>query len=171
MTEMKRVGDLEVAEDMDAQRRNWVFQRIGTAVMALVALAGLLGLFGGTGPLSSAAVSDGQAPLSIEEYERFARFGKPTALQVSLDPTATADGETRLWLSRQYVQSVQIQEIDPLPERVKAAPDRFVYVFDTETDGPTAITFELEPDQIGPLEGRIGLDGGTSLTFGHFVYP
>ena len=31
MNEMKRVGDLEVAEDMRAQRYNWRFQRIGTA--------------------------------------------------------------------------------------------------------------------------------------------
>jgi hypothetical protein len=171
MTEMKRVGDLEIAEDMDAQRRNWRFQRIGTAVMALVALAGLLGLFGGTGPLSRATAGNQQAPLSIEEYERFARFGKPTTLQVSLDAAASPDGKTHLWLSREYVQSVQIQEIDPLPERVEAAPDRFVYVFDTEADGPTAIAFELEPDEIGPLEGRIGLDGGSFLTFGQFVYP
>src|SRR5215218_1243380 len=42
MTEMKRVGDPEIAEDMDAQRFNWRFQRIGTVIMALVALAGLL---------------------------------------------------------------------------------------------------------------------------------
>ena len=36
MVELRRVGDLEIAEGMDAQRRNWKFQRIGTVVMALV---------------------------------------------------------------------------------------------------------------------------------------
>jgi hypothetical protein len=167
MTEMKRVGDPEIAEDMDAQRFNWRFQRIGTVIMALVALAGLLGLFGGAGPLSRATVGDQQAPLSITEYERFLRFGKPTTLQASLDPTG---GESRVWLSREYVESVQIQEIDPLPQTVEAAPDRFVYVFDT-ADRLVTITFELKPDEMGPLQGRMGLHGETSLTFGQFVYP
>lgn len=172
MSEMKRVGDLEVAEDMKAQRRNWTFQRIGTALMVLVALAGLLGLFGGTGTLSRATAGDQEAPLSIEEYERFLRLGKPTTLQIRLDEAAITGGEARVWLSREYLDSVQFQEIDPQPDRVEAAPDRRVYVFDARgLDRPAAITFELEPDEVGPLEGRVGLDGGTSLTFGQFVYP
>ena len=69
MPEIKRVGDLEIAVDIKAQRRNWKFQMFGSAVMALMALAGLFGLFGGAGPLeprlsslyppSMAAVSSG----------------------------------------------------------------------------------------------------------------
>jgi hypothetical protein len=35
---MKRVGDLEIAEDMKAQRRNWEFAVVGSAVMVMVAL-------------------------------------------------------------------------------------------------------------------------------------
>lgn len=172
MSEMKRVGDLEVAEDMKAQRRNWLFQGIGQALMVLVALAGLLGLFGGAGPLSRASAGNQEASLSISEYERFLRFGKPTTLQVRLGEAATTGGEARVWLSRQYVENVQFQEIDPLPERVEAGPDRFVYVFEAAgPDRPTAVTFETEPDEIGRLQGRVGLDGGTSLTFSQFVYP
>lgn len=171
MTEMGRVGDLQVAEDMKAQRRNWIFQRVGTALMVLAALAGLLGLLGGAGPLSRATAGDPEAPLSIEEYERFLRFGKPSTLRVRLDEAATTRGEARVWVSRDYLQSVQFQEIDPLPERVESAPDRLVYVFDVEANRPAGIAFELQPDEIGPLEGRMGLDGGTSLDFGQFVYP
>jgi hypothetical protein len=170
MSEMKQVGDLEIAEDMEAQRRSRAFQLIGSTLMAVVALAGLLGLFGGAGPLSRATTGSQKAPLSIDGYERFLRFSKPTTLQAHLDPTG---GEARVWLSRENVESVQLQEIDPQPNRVEAAPDRFVYVFDAaaRSDRPATITFGLQPDQIGPLEGRMGLDGGTSLTFGQFVYP
>jgi hypothetical protein len=50
MAEMKRVEDLDVAEDLKAQRRNWAFVVVGSAVMIMVALAGLLGLFGAAGP-------------------------------------------------------------------------------------------------------------------------
>jgi hypothetical protein len=49
MAEMKRVGDLQVGEDLKAQRRNWAFATLGSAVMIMVALAGFLGLFGGAG--------------------------------------------------------------------------------------------------------------------------
>jgi hypothetical protein len=61
MTQLKRVGYLQIAEDMDAQRRDWKFQRICTVVMALVALAGLLGMFGGDGLMSRTAAGNKEA--------------------------------------------------------------------------------------------------------------
>jgi hypothetical protein len=96
-------------------------------------------------------MGDPEAPLSVEEYERVLRFGKPTTLQVHVDAPATTSGETRVWLSREYLQSVQLQEIDPLPEKVEATPDRFVF---GAADKPTQITFELEPDQIEVCHDR-----------------
>ena len=71
----------------------WALQRIGWAVMALVVLVGLVGLFG-TGPLSRATAGEEEAPLFVEEYERFARFMLPTTLRVRLDPMG--QGEARL---------------------------------------------------------------------------
>jgi hypothetical protein len=58
MNQLKRVGYLQIAEDMDAQRRDWKFQRICTVVMAL---AGLLGMFGGAGLMSRTAAGDKEA--------------------------------------------------------------------------------------------------------------
>src|SRR5215217_4874876 len=109
---MKRVGDLQVAEDLRAQRRNWAFAAVGSAVM--VALAGLLGLFGGAGPLSRATVGGQKDTIYVQEYERFLRFGKPTTLHVSLDTTeAVEGGAIRLWINREYLKSIQVQEVDP----------------------------------------------------------
>ena len=109
MAEMKRVGDLEVAEDLKAQRRNWAFAAVGSAVMVMVALAGFLGLFGGAGPLSRATVGNQNDTLYIQEYERFLRFGKPTTLQVSLDTAAAVEGgEIRLWINRECLKSLQM---------------------------------------------------------------
>src|SRR4051812_19112914 len=104
MAEMKRVGDLEVAEDLRVQRRNWAFAAAGSAVMVMVALAGLLGLFGGAGPLSRATVGDQKDTIYVQEYERFLRFGKPTTLHVSVDTTAAdVGGAIRLWINREYL--------------------------------------------------------------------
>ena len=51
------LGDLEVGQDLDFQRREWAVQRVGWGAMALVILAALLGLFGSSGPLSRAATN------------------------------------------------------------------------------------------------------------------
>lgn len=172
MSEMKRVGDLEVAEDMKAQRRNWRFQAVGSVFMVLLALAGLLGLLGGTGPLSRATAGNGGGPLSVTEYERFLRFGKPSTLEVRLEEAATGGAETRVWLDRDYVRGVEFQEIDPEPVSVETTPGRVYYELDAGSGGPVTATFELEPDEIGPLQGRMGLDdGGAPVSFGQFVYP
>src|SRR5215218_10368758 len=125
MAEMKRVGDLQVAEDLKAQRRNWAFSVVGATIMVMVALAGLLGLFGGAGPLSRATVGDQKDTLYIREYERFLRFGKPTTLHVSLDTAAAVQGgQIRLWINREYMMGVQLQEVDPQPDTVEASPER-----------------------------------------------
>jgi hypothetical protein len=174
MSETGRVGDLDVDQDLELQRHMWAVQRVGWVVMAAAVLAAVLGLFGGAGPLSKTSVGDPDAPLSIEEYERFSRFGMPTTLRVHLDPARESGGEVRLSVSREYLESVQIQSVTPQPRSVAAGPDWLTYVFDV-TSGPgqpTAVTFNLQPDRVGLLEGRVRLEGPRGeLEFGQFVYP
>jgi hypothetical protein len=96
-------------------------------------------------------------------------FGKPTALRVRLDGEGK---EARLWLSREYLENVQLQKVTPEPKRVEASPERLTYVFEVSKPGkPMAVTFNLMPDKVGRLEGRVGLQGGRSLGFEQFVYP
>jgi hypothetical protein len=137
--------------------------------MALVVLAGLLGLFG-AGPLSGATAGEEEAPLFVEEYERFARFMLPTTLRVRLDPRGQE--EARLWLDRGYLESVRPQTVTPEPDSVEAGPDGLIYVFKVnDPSRPTVVTFDLQPETIGRLEGRVGLEGGERVGFEQFVYP
>ena len=173
MSKIKRKGDLEIDENLDFQRRVWAFQRVGWVVMALVVLAALLGLLG-PGLLSTSAKAENEdANLSIREYERFLRFFKPTDLRLQLDPGAATDGEARVWLDREYVEGFQVQKVTPEPESVEVGPDRLTYVFnvDEELDKPTAVTFNLQPQKFGRLQGQIGLEGEEPVSFGQFVYP
>ena len=171
MAEFKRVSALEVNEDLEFQRHDWVVQRVGWVVIAAAVIAALLGLFG-VGLLSRAAAGNQGAPISIGEYQRMVRFGKPTTFRVHLDGAATEGKEARVWLSREYLENVQLQEVTPEPEMVEAGPDRFTYFFEVAEPGkPTAVTFNLVPDKVGPLEGRVGLQGGKPLGFEQFVYP
>jgi hypothetical protein len=165
----QRTGDLEINQDLRFQRRIWALQRIGWAVMALVVLVGLVRLLG-TGPLSSATAGEEEAPLFVEEYERFARYMLPTTLRVRLDPIG--QGEARLWVDRGYLESVRPQTVTPEPDSVEAGPDGFTYVFKVnDPNRPTVVTFDLQPETIGRLEGRVGLEGGERVEFEQFVYP
>jgi len=124
----------------------------------------------GTGPLSSATAGEEETPLFVEEYERFARLMLPTTLRVRLDPMG--QGQVRLWLDRGYLESVRPQTVTPEPDSVEAGPDGFTYVFKVnDPNRPTAVTFDLQPETIGRLEGRVGLEGGERVEFEQFVYP
>lgn len=170
MPERRRVGDLEVSHDFDYQRREWVVQRLGWAAMGLVVLGGLLGVFG-EGPLSKATTFSPDGLVRVE-YDRFLQYHNPCSLRVIVEGGVAEQGVVRLWLGRDYVDRLEIQQVAPEPTFMEAAPDGHVFVFRvTDPDRPVLLNFQFEPDRRGPLPGRIGLDGCEPARFRHFVYP
>jgi hypothetical protein len=170
MSNIQRIKDLEINEDFAYQERAWVVQRVGWGVLGLLILAGLLGLLG-SGWFSNAKAGEQTDRLWLE-YERFERFQSPARLRVHLGSSAGKDGFVRVWLKRSYLENVQLHQVTPQPESVEAGVDRLVYVFrDQKLHEPTAITFDMEPEQIGLQSGAVGLDEGQSLQFQQFVYP
>ncbi len=76
MTDVRRVGDLEVPEDLRFQRRQWLLHRAAWVLLVgLLVLAGL-GLFS-SGPISYISRASKDSRLA-RDYERYLRFGKPT---------------------------------------------------------------------------------------------
>jgi hypothetical protein len=167
---MQRVGDLEIDQDHDFQRRSWRLQRAGWIVLSLVLLAGLLGLFG-SGPLAHATAGAPDSPLRLE-YDRFGRFDAPSTLTALIRPSTARPGEAILHLDRGFTDHFQIERVRPMPERTEAGPDHSVYAFRvTGPDEPVRVTFRLRPDRIGPQTGRARVDGSSWLTFTQFVFP
>jgi hypothetical protein len=165
----KTAGSLQINQDLKFQRRDWIAERVGWAVMALLIGAALLGLFG-PGPLSSTDALSADHLLRIE-YNRFGRVSGPTELRVHLAPEATRGGAARLWLDRAYLEGVQIERVTPQPVRVEAGPDRHVFEFAAAKAGqPTAVTFHLKFQRAGSLAGRVGLADQPALEFSQFVY-
>ena len=162
---------LQVDQDLAYQRRQWVAERVGWALMLLIVLAALAGLLG-PGPLNDAEAGQPGDPLYVQ-YHRFPRHASPGQLmKLHLGPQATAGGDVRVWVGREYLDGFRVEKVVPEPERVEAGPDRLVYVFRLHEPGKgVVVRFLMEPDAFGRQHARVGLVGGPELSFGQFVYP
>jgi hypothetical protein len=133
--------------------------------MALIVLAALLGLFG-NGPLSYATAEGGALHV---EYDRFLRHQAPQQLRLRVE---TAEGDrVRVWLSSDYLEHIQIEHIEPRPQRVEVGPDGQTFTFLVADEEPAAIVLHFVPERVGRLTARVRLAGKEALTFHQFVYP
>ena len=170
------VGDLQLSQDVGARRTTWRIQRIGWAIMALIILAALAGLFG-RGPLSHASARSADAALVVR-YERFIRNQAEATLDLSVSSPA-AGGEISVWLDSAYLDQVNLRQAVPEPRSTRLDPGRVVLTFRvTPSDAPSHIALRFRVEHIGPLTARIGLDRGArdddaeaAVEFGQFAYP
>ncbi|MEX0271486.1 hypothetical protein AB3R30_20350 [Leptolyngbyaceae cyanobacterium UHCC 1019] len=103
----------------------------------------------------------------------------PTRLQIRAIPTSSSDGTAQtgnrivqIQMSHDYLEQFQIIHISPQPEQTIAQPDSYVYRFLTsQSSQPISVTIDLEPEQMGWVNGEIGLDTEPSLEFGQWIYP
>ncbi len=167
---IERVGDLEVGQDLDFERRSRRVQKIGWSIFGLIIVAALMGIFGGGGSLNVTTVAQG-SPLQVE-YERFARHNGPTEMLIRLEPDAVQGEEARVWIDREYLNAIEIEKVEPEPKSVEAGRDQLTYVFKLERpDIPTTLLFHITPQDLGLHKIRVGIDGGEELRFSQFTYP
>lgn len=169
-SEIRRVGDLEISQDVEMQQRIWKMQRIGWGVMALVMLCIMLGLTG-RGPLSHATAGASGAPLRVE-YERFGRHEAPMELKIHLAPGVARDGKARIWFSRDYMEALALEQVSPEQEKMEVHPDRHILEFDLpQSQRPATVVLKTRPQKFGSIAGRVGIENGQTLSFAHFIYP
>jgi len=79
----------------------------------------------------------------------------------------------RVWVDREYLEGLQVRGVTPEPEGVRAGSDGLTYVFENGAGGrPATVTFDdVQPQGVGPLEGRVGLEGEEPVGFRQFVCP
>jgi hypothetical protein len=157
--------------DRAHQRREWVAERIGWGIMALLIVAALLGVLG-PGPVSGAVAGSPGGPLWIE-YNRFERHQARSTLRIHVGP-GTGD-PVRLTVGREFSDQVDIRRINPEPVSTEAAPDRLVYTFERrDPSQPATVIYAFEHSTMGRMHIRIGLDRGgpaAQLEFSQYVYP
>lgn len=167
----EETSGLEIEEDPLFQRRSWQVERTAWLTMAALIVAALSGLFG-DGPLSRAETPesmDATGKLRVR-YERFARLNAP--LRVQMRVLAPRAGELRVWVSRAYLDHMQVESISPPPERVAVSADQLIYFFRvTDTDAPLDIDFHLTAEQVGQLRGQAGTESSAPVSFQSFIFP
>jgi hypothetical protein len=159
-------GDIE-HERLDFHRRDWLVQRAGWSVMALIVAGGLVGLFG-SGPLAHATA--GRRGSVWLEYERFARLEGLHRLTVHLDDDAGPEAEREVALTKDYLEAVTIEHIDPEPVHVTATADALVYRFAIARQHRVAIRFDVRTSRFGSLHGTVR-SGNAAVAFRQLVYP
>lgn len=167
---MKRVGDLEVDEDIGFEKSEWRAQRIGWSLMAVVILLALLGLFG-TGPISSATAGAPDGPLLVE-YQRFIRHDGRTSLRVQIDEEQIVDGQVELWISSEYLEDVEIEQFSQEPDKVTHGGERVIFTFlAANPTEPVSVTFAMQPQAMGRLSAAVGIVDGPEVQLSQLSYP
>lgn len=169
MAKAKKIGDLQIDEDMEFQRRSWMVQRVGWAMFAFVILLAALGLFG-DGILSNARAGQQEAGLLLE-YPRFERFENEFQIKLHADEAAAAGGEIRVRLDQNYLDLVEIDSISPEPDSEIKDAEGITYIFKASEASPFTAHFYIIPRKPGPLSGTFRLQNGETVRFSQFIYP
>lgn len=167
MKDSNKVGNLEIDQDLEFQRRDWRAQRVGWVVMLLLILGSLAGLFG-RGPVAHASV--GGTPLRVE-YDRLVRHQADAELMLRLAPGATA-GQARIQLDSALLNAIRIERLTPEPDSETATREGVVFDFAVDdAESPLTIRLDYRATGYWAKRGSIALAEHPPLPLQFFVYP
>lgn len=164
-----KIGNVEIDQDLEFQRRMWRAERIGWAVMAILLLCAALGMFG-HGALSRTMALKGD--LLTVEYQRFGRYQAPMEMRVYLSAGSSQD--LFFQLDRVFLMNVQITSIFPKPVTEQPIYDGVQFLFSptrVKGEGSLVVTISYQPKQMGLLKAAVRGEETTSLSVTQFIYP
>lgn len=166
---MKRIGDLEIDQDLALERTEARLQRLAWMLMLLMVVAAFAGLFGPG--LFNMAEARGEN-LRVR-YARFERASSMSELEITVSSAAVHDGLIQLWISSDYERSFSIDRVTPAPESATVTRDRLIYLLRAAPGTAASVTVHLKATSgtAGRVTGRAGLVNGGAVTFGQFVWP
>lgn len=169
MAKVKKVGGIQVNEDIEFLQKEWRIQRIGWIGLVLFVLAGVAGLLG-HGPYSRQRIGDADG--LVLSFDRMLRHAAQTQLQFTIPPTLSADTSVTLYISNRYLSDFEVDGMIPEPQASGVSGD-FVYYEFLRADRRRAaeITFALTPKAYGSTRATVAAKGGARLQFSQFIWP
>lgn len=161
---------LRDVDEIGFQRKEWAVQRVAWAVMALVVVAALAGLFG-AGPVSHTRAEAADGSLEVG-YDRFVRLEGNSSVQLSISSSAVQDGRTTLYLSRGLVDRWRIEQITPTPSTESSSRDWVILEYDVLGSTPPHIQLHYRGDEPGRHTGSIRAgEDGEPVRISQWIHP
>lgn len=163
-----RSSSLQLDEHLRFQQLLFGARRTGMALLAIVVVAALAGLFGDGGPLARKQAGAGAATV---DYPRYARYHAPALLEFEV-ATASVQGDSfELVLGGAYVSDFSVEQVTPQPREVSATDSGIHYTFAVAPGERQHVTLAGQPEAIGRLAGTATLAGEPPLRIDSFVHP
>ncbi len=162
----EKAKTLELEDDLSYERRQWRIERFSWVIMLMIIIGAVCGLFGGAGLFLY-----NKAPLTTTgdtemEYPRFGRF--MSALSLTFRATGTDNTISTISIEEHYLNTMQIDNITPSPEKVEAQNGMLIYSFH---GSPRQVSFNLKANSIGMHDATISLTGQEAVQIHQFIYP
>lgn len=163
-------GQLQIEDDIKREQHEWLAERIFWSFGLLFIIAAALGLLGSNGPLATATAANAQG-LSVE-YQRFARYTAPGELELTFSQGERETDEIGIWINRNYIDAIQLEQITPEPQRMEIENGRLYFYFNqTATDKSVKIAFDYKIKHFGVQKIQLGIVDGPTVEFTQIIYP
>jgi hypothetical protein len=163
-----RHGDLEIEENMVAQRRLWRIQRVARVVVLLILALSLAGVLGG-GPLSHHTASSEGCSL---EYERIGYRDTPQVYRFKLAPEVVRSGKVRVSFDNEALSRLNLEQIVPEPGTTRLTPDGILFEFEVEEgEGQRELRFIFQSDAAGLHTTRIDVERCPTIRLKQLFLP
>ncbi len=161
---------IQIDDDPAYQQREWRFERIGWVVMAVLLVAGLLGLLG-YGPLSRTQA--GTPGTLTVDYDRLQRASAPSEYRFHATPTLARDGQLRLRFDNALLAEIELNSVLPEPVQMRSGPGytEFVFAMDPADGPPARLQFQFHPATFGRVRGRVTAAGAQPLVIDQIIFP
>jgi hypothetical protein len=163
----ENLGISAIEKEIRFQNVFWTVERSAWALMALVPLAALMGVFA-HGIFSDKIARAPNSSLSVE-YDRFQRMSVQSRFVIRI-PAAQSD-EIRLRLNSSFQQAYEIQSLQPAPARSRADTEGLDLFYHPPEGGELVAVLWTVPRQFGSVDLQAQTDKSGPLEFPVFIYP
>ncbi|MBC8119520.1 MAG: hypothetical protein H7X75_08110, partial [Burkholderiaceae bacterium] len=90
---------------------------------------------------------------------------------LDIDIASSGERQVRIRISDEYLKAMNVRMITPEPASSSFGDRQHIFAFDRSLPAAATIRFELEPRTVGIQPGWVAVDGGSPISFTHFIYP
>jgi len=161
--------EVAVGEDLEFQRKWWLFENLIWSLFAVILVMTLLGCFG-RGYFAKGEIHSADNQVSVK-YDKIQRAGTPSDITVLLGRSAIRDGRVRLFVSESLIKKLGTQRVIPQPETTYVGDKGLTYVFPA-LQPPATVIFSVQPSGPGKYSFDIALpESQSSIIANVYVVP